>query len=281
MKKSELDINLEKLQRAEIDILKTVTDFCDAYGFRYYLVDGTLLGAVRHGGIIPWDDDIDIAMPRSDYDVFVEKAAQLIPAPLSFQNYRYTPGYKRPFTRIINENIKVYIKSYEKEKVEPAWIDVFPLDGMPNNMIVFQLHKLHFLFVRMLYHFSTFDQTVNLTRKDRTPLLKALIWFEKTFKLGRNLDTIKLIEKMEKILKKYGDTKSKKRAIAYSAYLLKETYDSESLGQGKRIKFDKYMLNVPDEYDKMLTQLYGDYMTFPPPEKRTKHIISKIEFLDQ
>lgn len=273
---------LKKLQKVELDILKNVTDICDKNGLKYFLMDGTMLGCVRHKGFIPWDDDVDMGLPRPDYDRFVSIVAAQLPIHLKLKNFQdKTDKYDRLNTRVINDRVRLYHNSYTtEERMEPAWIDVFPIDGMPNNRILFQLHKLHFLFVRLLYHFSCFDRTVNLTRKDRTTLQKILIWFGKTFRIGRNWDTKKLLYKLERILKKYKYEESKYVVNAYSSYMFRETYERSWFENGTCIQFEQYKMKVPQNYDAVLTHLYGDYMTPPTKGSEEKHHILRIEFLD-
>lgn len=272
------DNNLRTLQFSELEILKSVTDLCDQNGITYFLMDGTLLGAVRHKGFIPWDDDVDIGIPREDYERFLNIGQKAFSGTLKLKNYRFSNNYDKLVTRIVNEKIRLYHDSYEQKKMEPAWIDVFPLDGMPKNKLLFQIHKYHFLVVRLFYHFSCFDHSVNLTRKDRSMLQKILIWFGKTFHIGRNWDTRKILDKLEHILKKYDCEKSRVWVNAYSSYLFKETYQKTWFSNSLRVPFEQYDMNIPADYDAILTHLYGDYMTPPPKGQEEKHHITRIEF---
>ena len=273
------DIKLKKLQKVELDILHNVTELCEENNIQYFLMDGTMLGAIRHKGFIPWDDDVDIGMPRKDYERFISIAYEKLPHHLKIRNYQYEGDYDRLNTRVINENVKLYHSSYTtEEQMEPAWIDVFPLDGMPDNKVIFELHKLHYLSVRLFYHFSCFDRTVNLTRTDRTRLQKILIWFGKTFNVFRNLDTKKILRKLENTLSRYDYYNSKYIVNAHSSYMFKETYERTWFGNGQMTQFEEYQMRVPSDYDKALTHLYGDYMTPPPKGHEEKHHILRIEF---
>ena len=177
--------DLRKLQKTEADILYQVADICDRHNICYFLIDGTLLGAVRHNGFIPWDDDVDIAMPREEYERFITIAIQELPSQYKLRNYRTSEDYEKLVTRVVNEKVKLYHDSYTGgEQVQNAWIDIFPLDGMPNNKVLFQLHKYYFLWTRLLYHYSCFETGVNLFRKDRSTIQIILIWIGKTFKFG-------------------------------------------------------------------------------------------------
>ena len=142
--------NLRKLQLIELEILKEVISLCEKHGLRYYLLGGTFLGAVRHQGFIPWDDDIDIGMPRTDFERFCEIARQELKAPLGFVSFRNNAEYIYFHPRVYNYNSRVIDRSGVNEKETFAWIDVFPLDGMPGNKLVRKLYGFYLLFLRLL-----------------------------------------------------------------------------------------------------------------------------------
>jgi len=275
-----LNEQLKQLQNVELDILTTVVDLCNKHNIKYYLIDGTLLGGIRHHGFIPWDDDVDICILRPDYERFLEIASKELPERYEVHNFRFTEKYDKLVTRIVNNKVHIVHSSYSVEERMPAWIDVFPLDGMPNNWLLFQIHKFRFLYTRLQYHFSNFETGVNLTRKDRTKMQMMLIWVGAHFKIGRNRDTFKLIENLENLLRKYTVEKSRYLVNAYSSYMFRETYEREWFGEGGLVEFEKYKMRVPSDYDKVLTHLYGDYMTPPPKGKEEKHHILRIEFRD-
>jgi len=223
---------------------------------------------------------VDICILRPDYERFLEIASKELPERYEVHNFRFTEKYDKLVTRIVNNKVHIVHSSYSVEERMPAWIDVFPLDGMPNNWLLFQIHKFRFLYTRLQYHFSNFETGVNLTRKDRTKMQMMLIWVGAHFKIGRNRDTFKLIEKLENLLRKYTVEKSRYLVNAYSSYMFRETYEREWFGEGGLVEFEKYKMRVPSDYDKVLTHLYGDYMTPPPKGKEEKHHILRIEFRD-
>ena len=127
---------LRRLQLVELDIMKIFSEICEKNNLRYFLVGGTMLGAVRHKGFIPWDDDMDVGMPRPDYEKFLQIVRNNLPEGYSFLNYKQDEEYKRYFSRIVNNKVKIYNASNTKTIVENAWLDIFPFD----------LYKLIFLF---------------------------------------------------------------------------------------------------------------------------------------
>ena len=140
--------NMDLLHRVDLDIVKEVVAICEKHGFTYFMLGGTMLGAIRHKGFIPWDDDIDLGIPRKDYEAFLKVAPKELSSHLKVVNYRTDPDYHYYITRILDTETKV-----EEERIgndnryTNASIDIFPIDGTPNNEI---LRKLYFF--RVLYH---------------------------------------------------------------------------------------------------------------------------------
>ena len=133
---------LRKLQLAELEVLKEVVRICDKYKITYYISGGTYLGAVRHKGFIPWDDDVDIAMPREDYEIFLQLAEQELNSKYKLVTYKKDDNYLYYPSKIETDEMKVINHSVNNEKNFNAWIDIFPLDGMPNNFIRNKINKL-------------------------------------------------------------------------------------------------------------------------------------------
>ena len=123
---------MNDLQRAEFEILKIFVDICEKYDLKYYLVCGSALGAVKYSGFIPWDDDIDVALLRSDYDKFCELAPTVLPKNIFLQNFRTDPEFPHIFSKLRNSNTTFIEKGTAHLKINHGvYIDVFPLDGYP------------------------------------------------------------------------------------------------------------------------------------------------------
>ena len=124
------------LKKIEVEILKEFVAACDELGLRYYLLGGTLLGAIRHQGFIPWDDDIDVGMPRQDYEIFLEKGQELLSKNLFIQHLRSEENYLLPFAKIRNSDTAFIQDSVKKRSMNHGiFIDVFPLDGYPEGKL--------------------------------------------------------------------------------------------------------------------------------------------------
>lgn len=269
--------DLRKLQLAELDILKQFIAVCEKLNMPYYLMGGTLLGAVRHKGFIPWDDDIDVSLSRPDYERFLKEAGPLLPEGYSLSTFMNNPEHNRYLTRIECDKVKVLETGFETAHMNSAWIDIFPLDGMPNNGLRRKLHGFRLLALRALMQFSQFDKIVNVKLKNRPWHERVLVWFGAKTKFGRNLDTKQQLYRIDKALKKYDYDKSKYIVNFMGAYKLKEMFPKAYYGKGADYPFEGLTLNGPEHCDPILTQMYGDYMSPPPADQRNKHETQVIE----
>ena len=134
--------NIELLHKVDMRIVKAVVEICEKYNLKYYMLGGTMLGAIRHKGFIPWDDDIDLGMPRSDYEEFLKVAQSEFEDNLKLVNYKTDLNYQYYITRILDTETKVEEERIGNDnKYTHASIDIFPIDGTPNNPL---LRKLYF-----------------------------------------------------------------------------------------------------------------------------------------
>ena len=125
---------MTELQKIELDMLKEFIRICDELNLTYYLVCGSALGAAKYQGFIPWDDDLDVALPREDYDVFCEKAQSMLPEHLFLQNHLTDEQYPLYMSKIRNSNTTFIERIHSKiDMNHGVYIDVFPLDGYPND----------------------------------------------------------------------------------------------------------------------------------------------------
>ena len=232
--------NLKKLKKRELEILIEFDKVCKTNNIRYSLGFGTLLGAVRHGGFIPWDDDIDIMMTRNDYKEF-EKVASKLPKNLFFQNNQ-TDSFKLDAfmpAKIRDNNSKV---EFDKKYHAGAFIDIFVLDRFSSNKFLRKAQRLFYLFLR----FVQYREISN----------KGGIF--KIIKIGGILEKIFLW-----ILNngKYKDF--------YWYWIKKERFLSPGdLFPLRKAKFEKINFPVFKRTDYLLKFLYGDYMKLPPKNKR-------------
>ena len=268
--------SLRQLQLAELEILKETLKLIEEHRLNYYMLGGTLLGAVRHQGFIPWDDDIDIGMPRPDYDRFLALAEQELKPPYQLHTLHSNPGeYCYYFARVENTGIRLRRSAAIRETEIPVWIDIFPLDGVPVDKGKRERWIRKCSFYLALFKASQFSYLgMSEKIKKKRSLPKTVI--RKLFlhcKLEKLISTRRAWEGLDRALKenRYEDCET---LINFCGYWgLKEMFPKSVYGKGKLFPFEDLMLNGPEDYDTVLSQMYGDYMTPPPEEKREHHYI--------
>ncbi|MEB6053356.1 LicD family protein [Enterococcus gallinarum] len=263
---------LRKVQLAELAILDEIVRICEEYKIIYYISGGTYLGAVRHGGFIPWDDDADIAMPRSEFDKFISIAKTELKENFEIKTYQGDPEYPYYVPKVIDKSVKLLDKSGMYEKIVPAWVDIFPLDGLPKNEFLCSIHKFRLLCLRALYNLSNFDTLVKVNKKDRPFIEKILIFIGKNTNIFSFLDSRKRMDAITKCLKLYSEDKSEIYMNFMGSYKFKSILSKKEIyGNGASYSFEDRLLNGPENFDAYLTQIYGNYMEIPNIEDQNKH----------
>lgn len=268
--------DLRRLQLAELEILKDTIRICNENNLTYYMLGGTLLGAVRHKGFIPWDDDIDIGLIRADYEKFLGIAPKQLKKGLCLQTYQGTEEYLHYPAKVVDEQIKLLSNMTGHEQVIPAWVDIFPLDGMPNNYIQSKLHQFRLLAERAIFKFSCFDEVVSINTRNRPFVERALIWIGKHTKIGRGVDSKKQLDRIDRDLKRYSTGTSTYYINFMGAYKTKEMFPKSYYGDGKLYDFEDISIVGPINADAVLKQMYGDYMKYPPESERNKHLTEVV-----
>ena len=272
-------LTTEEIKKIEFDILKNVAEFCDKHKIRYYLGGGTLLGAVRHKGFIPWDDDIDISMPRTDYLRFI-KEYNGFHRHYTVKAIETNPDYWRTFAKVFDT--RTWLKEdviRVPKKGNGVFIDVFPIDGIPDSrfrqLLLFKEQEL----LNFLYHGSAWNYTKSFKYKDSKSRLAGL---KGTIRTVLKFIAITLLYPLptNRLIRLINDNASRYRydeckyigALVDCAHgascekMVKEEFEP-------RIQFDfegeKFW--GPKGYKEYLTSLYGDYNELPPVENRVTH----------
>ncbi len=276
-KTEERNTEIKRIQEAETEILKVFLDLVNEHNLRYFALGGTLLGAVRHQGFIPWDDDIDIGMPRPDYERFLEIAEKQLDDPYYLRTFkngkRYSSLY---FSQIANRNVSLKRISMGNLIDDHAWIDVFPLDGVPEGKIEFHIWKNKAMLFSKLFTLSQMQKNFSTKGKSigeyRTKKEKFIFIFLKLH--GQNLlNSNYLWNALDRELKKYKYSSSDRLINFCGNWRMKEMFEKNVYGKGMLFQFEGFKLNGPENYDFVLSQMYGDYMVLPPEEKRNHHDI--------
>ena len=264
---------LNALQKVDLEILREVVSICVGHDLSYYALGGTLLGAVRHQGFIPWDDDIDIAMPRPDYDVLLKVCELELPDQYVVQNYRTMPDDPAPtyMTRVGRVGTLVSYGVANEAKEMPIWIDVFPLDAMPTNKVLRTYQKYRLLYQRLKFQFSTYETNAHQHKPNRPMHEKALMRFREVTKLGSNWNPAEMLAETERVARRFDYESEDYFVNLFGAYKFREMFPKSWFGGGLELPFEDGTIRCPVEYDKVLTQMYGDYMQLPREEDRDLH----------
>lgn len=247
-------IGIDELKRLQKEILDEVVSFCEKNNLRYYLAYGTLLGAVRHKGYIPWDDDIDIHMPRPDYEKFIKLYNK------QEGNYRIVTHeldrrYHVPFAKIYRRGTIVN-EFFYKQSVFGAYIDIFPLDGIKHNWQAYICGQC----VRFMY----IKTAIFCNRQ--TPARKARLMITKLILLPFSSHFI--LKTMRRIATRYGYGECSNVCSFGSRTCLREILPLEVFEECTTVEFEGGHYHAPKGHDRYLAQKYGDYMQLPPEEKR-------------
>ncbi|MGX7196880.1 LicD family protein [Enterococcus olivae] len=263
----------KKLQQIELNILKEVIKVFEKHQLKYFALGGTMLGAVRHKGFIPWDDDIDIGMPRKDYEKFCDIYIKELPSNLKLRNFKTDISYRYYISRILDLNYKLIEKrNKDVEAFTYVSIDIFPLDGLPTSLIFRKLHQARVMYRRMkmsLGYFETLDK-----ERERNIVEKIIINFFKIFPLYKFIDSNDEKKKIDKLLKKYDIDNNSYCSNLMGAYRTKETFKKEVFSSGSKYDFEDISIMGPHDSHCYLEQMYGDYMKIPSSEE----ILTKEHF---
>lgn len=261
-----LDENaLKKLHEVQLHMLKDVAQFCDENHITYCLSSGTLLGAVRHHGFIPWDDDVDIAMPRKDFEKFMAISDKL-PNGYVCLSTRLNPEYPLSAMKVKKQGTVMIEPDQRHLKInQGVWIDIFPLDRV-NDVEEFPKRAHHYKIMTMVL----LDKAgMHSPAKLRTKFFCKMLGL-----LGvKKLDQYRTYFMTKEEKGKGNKLVSLTDPIGWEKLL----FDESVYFPLKKIKFEDEFFYVPAKCDEWLTSAYGDYMTPPPIEKRTsKHHITEI-----
>lgn len=248
---------LRKAQLRILSILQTVDAIFAKYHIEYYLDGGTLLGAVRHGGFIPWDDDLDISVRREDYSKIRKILKEELPDDLVFQDRFEDWNMPLMIAKVRDKNSYFYEAEWtDKLKEKGLYIDLIPMEKIPSWSWKLKLDYWYGHCVRGIHNYTT-------------PMDKVFSYlvFPFAWLLVQSTRLINHFIKSDQVADIYGWKPT-------GCYMRKDVFPT------KRMSFEGFMASVPNNPDAMLKGLFGDYMQIPPEEKRAIHA-TKIEFFDE
>lgn len=245
---------LRKLQISELKMLEILCGIFERKGYKYFALGGTVLGAIRHKGFIPWDDDIDIGLYRDEFEKMEKEIIKELPREILYYASEDNSIIKGPIG-------KFYYNNDSGKKIEelPS-IDIFPLDNMANNKIC---RKIQLLFSN-IYHLSVCQRPAINRGKVNFILTKIILKiFPKSF--------LRKIAKLSKKVMLYWNNKKTKEINNFFGSNF-EIVPQECFENLKEVFYEKKKIKIPEKYDLYLKILYGDYMKLPPlDQRRPKH----------
>ena len=250
------------LQKGELSLLLSFLEVCERLGLRYYLACGSALGAVKYGGFIPWDDDVDVAMPREDYELFLAQAPALLPGHLFLQNYRTDPGFPQIFSKLRDSRTTCIEKSTASLPIHQGIsLDIFPLDGYPAG----KWEQLRLELGKKWYQHllgAAFAPPKGIFRRLEYRLKRLL---------GLHRRTARIAQRYDALLRRYPAETAALWCNHGSWQGRREYAPREQYGNGTIRSFEGIPVRVPLQYQAYLTQKYGNYRADPPKDRQISH----------
>ena len=273
-------IELREIQSMELELLKIVVSFCEEHNLRYFVTGGTLLGAVRHEGFIPWDDDIDIDMPDKDYlwlkenfnNLCTRENIRLLAPNNKLEEYN---GYIYPFIKIVDTRTFSVSEGIKDDNIG-VHIDIFPLNGLPKYKAAI---RIFVKFGKIIHKMNQLSNPVYLADKkikrgDRIKVIirkKIYTHFISRIFNNRRIRRIQINHAF-----KYDYDNSARVGNIVWGNGMEHVNDRKSLVDFKVLSFEGIPVNVPGNFHEYLTIFYGDYMKPPPLEEQVSNHINEF-----
>ena len=260
------EMTLGEIQKTCLGLLKELGAFCNAHGLQYFLIGGSALGAVRHGGFIPWDDDVDVGMPREDYESFCQSYADGDTFKLSLLGK--TEGYFNPFAKLCDARTK-YEEPTSKSISQGVFIDVFPIDYVCESQAAIKRAMVR----KRLYNYA-FTTRLD-AQKYRNEAIPKRILRRAMSKAYAMRDPVAA---SEAVASSIASAEPTSRAMnIWGAWNEREVMDAEWFGEGAPFRFEDMDCPIPSEWDRYLSRLYGDYMSPPKSPPHSHGLAFRIE----
>jgi len=269
------DEDQQNLRQAQLDLLAELDRVCAELGLEYFAFYGTLLGAIRGSGFIPWDDDLDVGMLRPDYDALAAAAERVFADRFFFQDLRTDPHYGAPFAKLrLHNTTCVDRDSYGTRQHSGIFIDIFPLDvAAAHGRARFEQRALRYAGYRLLFLKKNYQLAAGASRLAR--VVQAI--GRRVIRLVPQRAILALIDRPSRVARKQDPTAYISLPGAYP--MDREIFPSDWIHPLVRVPFEDTTIPAPARSEAWLTQVYGDFRTLPPVHERVgKHSIIELEF---
>ena len=267
---------LRDVQLIELEILKEVARVCEENNIEYFLDSGTVLGAIRHGGFIPWDDDVDIAMIRENYDKFLQIAPKCLGSNYYLQSRETDHKYPHVFAKVRkNDTVFMEWNTRKNDMHHGIYIDIFPYDNVPDDK---KQREQYLKKCRLIYRlFSLRAISERYHQVLNSPKQIAQVVIRKILHCALKIIPIMTIEnKMNTLFKKYNTTQT--GYLTCHPYSDAYVFKRETLFPVSTIKFENHEFPAPNKIEEYLTEMYGDYLQLPPEAERVGHNPYKVHY---
>ena len=263
-------MDLRRLQLTELEMLDVFSTICAKYNIKYSLHGGTLLGAVRHKGFIPWDDDLDVFMLRNEYNRFLKAWRKERPEGYFLQNKETEWGFTRSFSKIRKDNTTFLQDGDDPTKIHTGiFIDVFPVDRVPKNIFKKTIYYWHCLKYELLSREFLPPKSNIITKAAAAAVLKI------TPPKARKSERKRLL----RYITKYNDDNSLPLAVIETVETMRNLLDHDLFDEYTQIEFEGKDYMCVKKWDHLLKHWYGDYMKLPPKSKRKPpHVPLIVDF---
>lgn len=266
---------LPKLHNCQLIIAREIKRICDENNIKYFIIAGTLLGAIRHGGFIPWDDDMDIGMLREDYEKFINIANTDLGEDFFLQTPETDYNYGLTFAKILLKGTVLVEETTASNNAQKGiFVDIFPFDVAPESESDRESHnKKTYFYKRLLL------AKLNYNIAGKREYVKRMIYFILKI-MSKFFSREKLEKKLDDEITRYNSDKTDDIVNIGGAYgYKKETIKASWVRKTVEIPFEDMTIAAPIDYIKYLETFYGDYMTPPPEDKRyNRHSIKELDF---
>lgn len=256
---------MTELQSKLLHMMKWLHSFCEKNNLRYYALGGTMLGAIRHNGFIPWDDDIDVGMPRKDYECFIrlckeQKHSQYIVEDINTTNSDYIYGYAKLY-----DTTTTLVERARKNVKRGIYMDIFPLDGVGNTE-----ENINSIYDPIFYRYQFVVARTCAFNKERK-MYKNLVMFLARMIPQCIISNKKIIKKINDLCKAHDYDECEIIGNLLGNWGIKEIMPKKYMGQPTLYQFEDTCIYGAENYDMYLKKLYGDWHKLPPEEKRITH----------